>query len=98
MGLGKKHKGSKGLGKNIAKSSQKGLHVGGKATESIGYGVVLAGVVTGQPEIVGIGGMLVGVGKAEQEGSKAIRAARKGKYDKSANSANNAVRGFLDEL
>lgn len=98
MGLGFKKKYTKGLGKNIARSSQRGLHVGGKATESVGYGVVLAGAVTGQPEVVGIGGMLVGVGKAEQEGSKAIRAARHGKYDDAANSFNRAATGVLDEL
>lgn len=80
MGFRKKMKRlGKGLGKK--KNWRAGLVAGGQGAELLGQGAMIAGVASGQPELVSAGGVLVGGGKlAEKTGkSDLLKSKKKGK-------------------
>ena len=58
---------------------KKAFNKSGRQLETAGYGITALGTVTGQPELVALGGGAIGVGKAYQAIGTGIQAASGGK-------------------
>ena len=58
---------------------KKAFNKSGRQLETAGYGLTAVGTVTGQPELVALGGGAIGVGKAYQGIATGIQAASGGK-------------------